>query len=408
MTVTEVSVTRAELKRTVSMTGSVFAWQDVIIASEVGGYRVGEVFVDVGDRVKKGQRLVALSKALLEAEVATKDAVLAQRQAELTNAESALERGKSLSNMNVLSQADLDRLTAEQLASRSRLESARADLETSQLRLQFTDVTAPDDGVITSRTVTVGQIAQAGAEMLRLLRNGRIEWRGEVPETRLARSRAGPGREHLHGRRHEVPGHDSRRVADDLGRQPHGARVRRPAGRRASAARHVRARRDRDRRAAPAFTVPLESIVSADGYSYVFVLDHDNTVERRRIETGAVQEGSMEVVERPRRRRADRRQGRRLPEGRRPRQPSATERPAHELRHLVDPQSGSGDRDVHRADGRGAHQLPEARRAGSARHRVPGRHRHRRPIPASRRRRWKPRSRARSRTRSRRSRASSR
>ena len=62
------------------MTGSVFAWQDVIIASEVGGYRVGEVFVDVGDHVKKGQRLVALSKALLQAEVATKDAVLAQRK----------------------------------------------------------------------------------------------------------------------------------------------------------------------------------------------------------------------------------------------------------------------------------------------------------------------------------------
>src|SRR5919109_3054822 len=100
MTVTATPLTRVELTRTVSMTGSVFAWQDVIIASEVGGYRVAEVFVDVGDRVTKGQRLVAMSKALLEAEVATKEAMLNQRRAELTNAEAALERGKSLANMN--------------------------------------------------------------------------------------------------------------------------------------------------------------------------------------------------------------------------------------------------------------------------------------------------------------------
>src|SRR4029450_1146602 len=46
-------------------------------------------------------------------------------------------------------------------------------------------VTAPDDGVITSRMVVVGQIAQAGGEMLRLLRQGRVEWRAEIPEARM-------------------------------------------------------------------------------------------------------------------------------------------------------------------------------------------------------------------------------
>ena len=46
----------------------------------------------------------------------------------------------------------------------------------------------------------------------------------------------------------------------------------------------------------PAFTVPLESIVSSDGYSYVFVLSEDNTVARRRVETGAMHDGAIEVV----------------------------------------------------------------------------------------------------------------
>jgi RND family efflux transporter MFP subunit len=295
MTVTAAPLERVELKRTISMTGSVFAWQDVIIASEVGGYRVAEVFVDVGDEVRKGQKLVALSTALLEAEVATKDAVFAQRRAELANASAALERGQALSNMNLLSKADLDRLTSEELASRSRLESARADLETSQLRLKFTDVTAPDDGVITSRTVTVGQIAQAGGEMLRLLRNGRIEWRGEAPETRLGE--LAPGQPvhvftadgtKFHGTIRVVSptisaGNRTALVYVDL---PPDGRLR-PG---------MFARGEIEIGTGPAYTVPLESIVSADGYSYVFVLGADNTVARRRIETGALQGDSMEVL----------------------------------------------------------------------------------------------------------------
>src|SRR5688572_14910548 len=117
MTVTAAPLERVELTRTIAMNGSVYAWQDVIISSEVGGYRVAEVYVDVGERVRKGQRLVSLSTALLEAEVATKQAALKQREAELKNAEQSLERARSLSASNLLSQADLDRLTSEQLAS---------------------------------------------------------------------------------------------------------------------------------------------------------------------------------------------------------------------------------------------------------------------------------------------------
>jgi HlyD family secretion protein len=295
MTVTAEPLERVDLKRTISMTGSVFAWQDVIIAPEVGGYRVAEVLVDVGDRVTKGQQLVELSTALLEAEVATKRATLNQRRAELDNASAALERGQSLAGMNVLSKADLDRLVSEELASRARLESARADLETSELRLKFTSVTAPDDGIITSRTVTVGQVAQAGNEMLRLLRDGRIEWRGEAPETRLGELAAGQpvkivtadGATFSGVVRVVSPtiaaGNRTALVYVDLPADP---RLR-PG---------MFARGEIEIGAGPGFTVPLESVVNADGYSYVFVLKADNTVERRRIEAGAVAGASIEVV----------------------------------------------------------------------------------------------------------------
>jgi len=211
------------------------------------------------------------------------------------NAQSALDRGKSLASTNVLSKADLDRLTSEQLASQSRLESARADLETSQLRLKFTEVVAPDDGMITSRTVTVGQIAQAGNEMLRLLRNGRIEWRGEAPETRLNDLAPGQGVSVMTA--DGTPFHGTIRVVSptisandrtalvyvDL---PPDERIR-PG---------MFARGEIAIGTGPAYMVPLESIVSSDGYSYVFVLSEDNIVARRRVETGAMHDGAIEVV----------------------------------------------------------------------------------------------------------------
>lgn len=295
MTVTAAPLERVELTRTISMNGSVYAWQDVIISSEVGGYRVAEVLVDVGDRVRKGQRLVSLSTALLEAEVATKQATLKQREAELMNARSSLERGKSLATTNLLSKADLDRLTSDEMASQSRLESARADLETSQLRLKFTNVVAPDDGIVTSRTVTVGQIAQAGGEMLRILRNGRIEWRGEAPETRI--KDLAPGQGVSVTTADGTPFHGTIRVvAPTISANDRTAvvYVDLPADDRLRPGMYAHG--EIAIGTGPAYMVPLESVVSSDGYSYVFVLSEDDIVARRRIETGAVHEASIEVV----------------------------------------------------------------------------------------------------------------
>ena len=47
---------------------------------------------------------------------------------------------------------------------------------------------------------------------------------------------------------------------------------------------------------APGLRAPLASVISADGYSYVFVLRPDSTVERRRVEVGAVASGRIELL----------------------------------------------------------------------------------------------------------------
>jgi RND family efflux transporter MFP subunit len=244
--------------------------------------------------VKRGQTLVELSTALLDAEVATKKATLAQREAQLVTDAAALERGDSLKSMNLISQADYDKLKSAALVSRAGMESAKADVDTSTLRLKFTNVTAPDDGVITARTVTVGQIAQAGSEMLRLLRNGRIEWRGEAPESRLAELKAGQ-QVTISTADGAVFNGTIRVVAPTIqaGNRTGLVYVDLPPNERLRPG--MFARGDIAISHAMAFTVPLQSVVSADGYSYVFVLKHDNHVERRRVETGGVHDAEIEV-----------------------------------------------------------------------------------------------------------------
>ena len=295
LTVTVVEVVPVELTRTISLNGAIHAWQDVIIAPEVGGYRVAEVYVDVGDRVARGDLLVELSTALLKAEVATKDAALKQRDAARLNAEVALDRARELAGRQLVSEAEIDLLESEALAAAAAVEAARADLETSRLRLQFASVTAPDDGVITSRTVTVGQIAQAGAEMLRLLREGRIEWRGDVPEMRLAEVDAGQSVTVTTVDGSTFTG-TIRVVAPTIANASRTGLVYvdLPADERLRPG--MFARGDIEIGRGPALTVPLESVVSTDGYSYVFMLGAGNVVERRRIETGIVRAADIEVV----------------------------------------------------------------------------------------------------------------
>jgi RND family efflux transporter MFP subunit len=296
LTVTTYRLNPVTLSRFVSVNGSIYAWQEIVISPEVGGYRVAEVRVDIGDRVNKGQELVLLSTALLEAEVAIKQAALKQREAELLNARAALKRAQALAERSLLSEADLDRLNSEELAAQARLDSARADLESSRLRLQFTSVTAPDAGIITARTVNVGQIAQAGAEMLRLLRNSRVEWRGEVPESRLADVRAGQP--------------VTVTMADGSSYQG-AVRIVAPTITSTNRTGLVYVDLETDERLRPgmfargeiiigqarSITAPLKSVITTDGYNYVFVVQDKKIVERRRVETGIVQSDFIEITQ---------------------------------------------------------------------------------------------------------------
>jgi HlyD family secretion protein len=293
-----VSITTARseaLARTIVATGSIHPWQEAVIAPEVGGYRVAAVNVDVGDKVKKGQELVRLSADMLNAEVASKRASHMQAQAQLVNATANLRRAESLKGSGAVSAAEQERLQSEELAARARVEAAAADEKAAELKLRYTRVVSPDDGVVTSRTVVVGQIAQAGAEMLRLLRQNRIEWRAEVPEARM--------REISVGKTVRVTTVDGskltgsvRAIAPTVNSATRTGLIYVDLPNPGSARAGMFARGEIETSNAKAHTLPMASVVVRDGYSYVFVVKGENDVERRRIETGSMRDGRVEVI----------------------------------------------------------------------------------------------------------------
>jgi hypothetical protein len=81
-------------------------------------------------------------------------------------------------------------LTQEQVA-KARVDSAKAQLDAQVLRLKHTQVLAPDNGIISARSATLGAVAGAGSELFKLIRHGRLEWRAEVTAPEMGRISAG-------------------------------------------------------------------------------------------------------------------------------------------------------------------------------------------------------------------------
>ena len=293
--VTAKTLETVQVQRGVTANGTVYAWQEIVIGPEVGGYLVAAVNVDVGDRVRKGQALVQLSEDLLAAEVASKRANLEQAQASLENAAAAYRRAQSLSGSGALSQSDIDKLRSEELAARARVEVSKAELQGADLRLRHTRVTASDDGIISARSVNVGQVAQVGSEMLRLLRKGRVEWRAEIPESRMREIGIGQNVKLTTADGAQLEG-KVRAIAPTVESSTRAGLVYVDIPSNRGARPGMFARGEILLGQAAASMVSLSSIVTQDGYTYVFVVSEQQLVVRRRVETGAVRDKQIEIV----------------------------------------------------------------------------------------------------------------
>jgi len=191
LTVTATEVQRAQWPLTVSANGSIGAWQEASIGAETHGLRLAQVEAQVGDRVRRGQVLARFADETVQAELARSRAAVAEAEAMWAEAQANAQRARDLQASGALSAQQIQQMLTAERAAQARLEAQRAVAQAQQVRLAQTQVRAPDDGVISARSATVGAVPPAGTELFRLIRQGRLEWRAEVPAAQLAAIRPG-------------------------------------------------------------------------------------------------------------------------------------------------------------------------------------------------------------------------
>ncbi|ARC89007.1 efflux RND transporter periplasmic adaptor subunit [Rhodovulum sp. MB263] len=299
LTVEIVSPEQATWPVEVQASGWLAAWREALISAEVGGQRIEEVTVDVGDTVRKGDLLVSLSRKTLENDIEQLAASLDSAKAQLEQASADADRARRLEGGGSISQQQISEYLITERKAKADVASAEAALSSARLDLERTRIVAVSDGVISQADAAIGDVVSAGQELFRMIRDGRVEWQAEVPVTKLRNIEIGGQVRipapigNIHGTVRQIAPSASETngrvivyVALDT---PEGG----PEPKTGIMVSGIFETGKRE-----ALSVPSSSVVLQDGFSYVFILNEGDpaTVSRRRVETGRRQEDRVEII----------------------------------------------------------------------------------------------------------------
>lgn len=285
----------ATLPIRVSANGNIMAWQEASIGTEANGLRLADVKVNVGDVVRRGQLLARFAGDTMSAELAQSRATVAEAAATLAEASANAQRARELQATGALSAQLINQYITAEHTAQARLDAAKAVATTQQLRLAQTQVLAPDDGVISARSATVGAVLPAGQELFRMIRRGRLEWRAEVASADLAKLKLGQAAHIIPTGGEPVRG-VVRMVAPSVDTQTRNGvvYVDLPAGSPARAGTFARGQFEIGQ--SQALTLPQGALVLRDGFSYVLCVGPDSKVVQTKVAVGRRAGNRVEIT----------------------------------------------------------------------------------------------------------------
>ena len=304
LTVTSATPQSAQLPISLSANGNVAAWQEANIGSESNGLRLQEVRVNVGDTVRAGEVLAVFAADTVKADLAQAQAGVMEARANAAEASANAARARTLVATGALSAQQISQyMTAAQTAD-ARIASAKANLDIQQLRLKYTQVVAPDAGVISARSASVGSVLGAGSELFRLIRQARLEWRAEVTASELGRLKAGTVALVTASNGSVLKG-SVRMIAPTVDPQTRSALVyvdlpqetTKQVSKQAPFKAGMFASGRFELGTSKAMTVEQQSVVVRDGFSYVFRLNPDQRVSQVKVKLGRRVGTRIEVLD---------------------------------------------------------------------------------------------------------------
>ncbi|WP_273432256.1 efflux RND transporter periplasmic adaptor subunit [Chitinibacter tainanensis] len=282
----------------ISANGNVLAWQESQIGSESGGLRLIEVNAQVGDVVKKGQLLARFNDETIQAEVAQAKAAVAEAEAAQQEAQENANRVRQLGNTGSLSAQQITQALTQERTAQARVQAAKAQLTTAQVRLNQTRVLAPDEGVISARSATLGAVGQPGQELFRLVRQGRLEWQAEVTAAESGRVAAGQVASVVLANGQTLKG-KVRQVAPTADLKSRNVLVYvdlASNGRLNEAKPGMFAKGQIEVGSGQALALPGSAVLLRDGFAQVFTVDANQKVKQLRVKIGRQAQGLMEVI----------------------------------------------------------------------------------------------------------------
>ena len=272
--------------------------EEVAVGSEISGYRVAELLVDEGATVKKNQVLARLDPSLLLAKIAQAEANLAQARTSALQARAESDRLKGYEDIGAFSEEEIATRVAKAKNAEAGVDVAQAQLNDLQTQKQRMEVRSPVNGFVLERTVRLGDVSGQAQPMFRIASNSSIELDAEVPEDNLATITIGqeatailPSGTELKGKvRLLSPRIDPQ---TKLGR----VRIQLPSHPELRAGGYAKAVFGQVSTPVPA--VPEKAVQFEASGSLLIVIDNNNLARRVAVETGARNDGFVEIKNGP-------------------------------------------------------------------------------------------------------------
>lgn len=326
-------VKRARIGNSFSVAGEFVPYQEIEMHAKVSGY-VRKINVDIGDRVKTGQVLAVLEVPELMAQLQGAGAGVRHSQQEVERAQNEVARNQAQyaalhanavrleqanqSRPGLIAQQELDDAEAKDRASAAQVESAKSALSAARQQLEmsqatntqasamsdYTRIVAPFDGIVTWRYADTGALVQAGtsnsnsAPVVKLAQVNVLRLRIPVPESLAAAVRVGqPADVAVHATGEHFTGHVTR-FTNALDRTTRTMQVeidvpnesyKLQTGMYADVSLQTQNSPD-------ALTIPVQAVQHHDGKASVLIVDQQNRVQPREIQTGLEDPARVEVL----------------------------------------------------------------------------------------------------------------
>lgn len=156
------------------------------IASQSKGI-VEKIYFRIGQKVKKGQKLISLDDDLLKKDIQIKQAKITQAQYSLQRQEKELARYKNLLDSQSIPLQEYENLEYQLKSQEANMQALQAELEISQAELARKTIYAPFDGIIVEKKINVAEWVNVGEAVCQILNNSEIEAIVDVP-TNIAKN----------------------------------------------------------------------------------------------------------------------------------------------------------------------------------------------------------------------------